>query len=51
MLYGAEGETLWASGSGYEGVGSPFVVVQDDGNVCLYDDEVEGRHWETGTAQ
>lgn len=50
VLYDADGQPIWASGSSYEAA-RPYVLVQDDGNVCLYDDEVEGCHWSTGTAQ
>lgn len=50
VLYNADGQALWASGSNYDAV-KPYILVQDDGNVCLYDDEVEGCHWSTGTSQ
>ena len=50
VLYNTDGEPLWASASNYEAA-RPYVLVQDDGNVCLYDEEVEGCHWNTGTTQ
>lgn len=52
VMYDADGQPRWDSGSSsYEGVGSPYVLVQDDGNVCLYDDNVEGCYWSTNTYQ
>lgn len=50
VLYNADGDAIWASGSNYEAA-QPYVLVQDDGNVCLYDEEIEGCHWTTDTAQ
>lgn len=50
VLYNADGEPLWASGSSYDAA-QPYVLVQDDGNVCLYDEGLEGCHWSTETAQ
>lgn len=47
LVVGREGggPHLWKSGSNGFGAKSPYILVQDDGNVCLYDEEVEGCHW------
>lgn len=49
VLYNSNGEHIWHSGAEGYGASSPYVLVQDDGNVCLYDNEVEGCHWSTET--
>lgn len=49
VLYNSNGEPIWHSGTEGYGALSPYVLVQDDGNVCLYDNEVEGCHWSTET--
>lgn len=51
VLYNSDGQPLWHSGTHGYGASSPYVVVQDDGNVCMYDNEVEGCHWATGTSR
>lgn len=46
---GDKGFCGWESGSNKYGGKSPYIVVQDDGNVCLYDEQVKGCHWTTNT--
>lgn len=49
VMYNADGQPIWASGTG--GIGAPYILVQDDGNVCMYDDQQEGCFWNTETYQ
>jgi hypothetical protein len=41
----AGGVHCWESQSNGYGAVRPYILVQDDGNVCLYDEAVEGCHW------
>lgn len=40
---------VWSSNSFKYGAKAPYIVVQDDGNVALYDNSVAGCHWATNT--
>ncbi|KAJ5974844.1 bulb-type lectin domain-containing protein [Penicillium waksmanii] len=39
------GRNRWESESNDYGAITPYILVQDYGDVCLYDEEVEGCHW------
>lgn len=50
VLYnGVGGTVLWSSGTGGDGYGSPYAVVQSDGNYVLYGNSSNAL-WDTGTS-
>lgn len=50
VLYEGEGNAIWATGSNYDAQ-SPYLKIQDDGNLVLLDDHVEGTHWASNTSR
>jgi hypothetical protein len=52
VMYNADGQGIWSSGTLlYEGLSKPYIVVQDDGNVVLYDEGSGSAIWSTETYQ
>lgn len=49
VLYDSHGEAIWSSDTYGRGLSSPYIMVQNDGNVCMYDRNVQGCHWATNT--
>lgn len=50
VMYQGENNAIWATSSNYDAQ-SPYLKLQDDGNLVLYDDNVEGAFWASGTSE